>query len=188
MCLFCQQSTWLNNLERGNVNWEIASIRLACEIIWEAIFCLMVERRGPSSLWAFPYLGPGHRLNLKFRLSKWCRIVRKRGCFIASALVLPPGLFLSSCLWLPFMRWCKLIEKINPSSSSYFWSWLFFFLWTESKRRQLSFRNLFKVHQYTSSKHEGLAKPNQCTQRKVLSNLSLQTLKQKNWAIYWLGL
>lgn len=156
MCLFCQQSTWLNNLGRGYVNWEIASIRLACEIIWEAIFCLMVERRGPSSLWAFPYLGPGHGLNLKIRLSKWCRIVRKICCSIASAMVLPPGLFLSSCLWLPFMRWCNL--KRNKSLLLKLFVVTEFFIWIESKLRQLSFRTLFKVHQFTSSEHARLAK------------------------------
>lgn len=54
-CLFLAVS--LTHLEKGNLNWGIASIRLPCRHIYGVFSWMLVDKGGPNSLWAVPGMG-----------------------------------------------------------------------------------------------------------------------------------
>lgn len=58
-CFYCQPYTSEAHLQRGLLNWEKTSIRLACVQIYWAFSWLIVDVRKPNELWAMWPLGPG---------------------------------------------------------------------------------------------------------------------------------
>lgn len=55
---FCQLDTFKSYLERGNLGWENASLRLACRLDCEEFSWLMIDMEGQSH-WGWCQTWPG---------------------------------------------------------------------------------------------------------------------------------